>query len=76
MTVFATGEVTEAANDSFFGNFVSQEWAPLVFFIIFLALTSIIVISGVEKGIENVSRFLMPVLIVLAIVICIYVNKV
>lgn len=49
MTVFATGEVTEAANDSFFGNFVSQEWAPLVFFIIFLALTSIIVISGVEK---------------------------
>ena len=73
VTVFATGEVTEAANDSFFGNFVSQEWAPLVFFIIFLALTSIIVISGVEKGIENVSRFLMPVLIVLAIVICIYV---
>ena len=73
MTVFATGQNIAAADDSFFGSFVSQEWSPLVFFIIFLGLTSLIVILGVEKGIEKVSKFLMPVLIVLAIVICIYV---
>ena len=73
VTVFATGQNIAAADDSFFGSFVSQEWSPLVFFIIFLGLTSLIVILGVEKGIEKVSKFLMPVLIVLAIVICIYV---
>jgi NSS family neurotransmitter:Na+ symporter len=72
VTVFATGQNIAAADDSFFGSFVSQEWS-LVFFIIFLGLTSLIVILGVEKGIEKVSKFLMPVLIVLAIVICIYV---
>ena len=73
VTVFATGQNIAAADDSFFGSFVSQEWSPLVFFIIFLGLTSLIVILGVEKGIEKVSKFLMPVLIVLAIVVCIYV---
>lgn len=56
-----------------FGNFIGREYAPLIFFIIFLGLTSLIVISGVEKGIEKVSSYLMPALIVLAVIICIYV---
>lgn len=73
VSVFAVGDNVAAASDSFFGNFISQEWAPLVFFIIFLGLTALVVISGVEKGVEKVSKFLMPVLIILAIIICIYV---
>ena len=55
VTVFATGQNIAAAGDPFFGSFVSQEWSPLVFFIIFLGLTSLIVILGVEKGLEKVS---------------------
>ena len=61
VTVFAAGQNIAAAEDSFFGNFIGREYAPLIFFIIFLGLTALIVISGVEKGIEKVSSYLMPV---------------
>lgn len=73
MAVFISGQNEAAAETSFFSNFISQEYAPLIFFFIFLALTALIVVCGVEKGIENVSRVLMPVLVILAVVICIYV---
>ena len=73
MAVFISGQNEAAAETSFFSNFISQKYAPLIFFFIFLALTALIVVCGVEKGIENVSRVLMPVLVILAVVICIYV---
>lgn len=73
ITVFLTGQNQQAAETTFFQDFIGQEYAPLVFFLIFLALTTLIVVFGVEKGIEKVSRFLMPLLVVLAIIICIYV---
>ena len=73
VTVFVTGQDMAAADSLFFANFIGQEYAPLVFFFIFLGLTALIVVLGVEKGIEKVSKFLMPVLILLAIVICIYI---
>ena len=73
MAVFISGQNEAAAETSFFSNFISQKYAPLIFFFIFLALTALIVVCGVEKEIENVSRVLMPVLIILAVVICIYV---
>ena len=60
------------ATDEFFGQFVSQPAEPLVWFLIFLALTAIVVILGVEKGIEKVSKIMMPILIVLSLFIAGY----
>ena len=59
VTVFATGQDMAAADSLFFANFIGQEYAPLVFFFIFLGLTALIVVFGVEKGIEKVSKYLM-----------------
>lgn len=73
ITVFVSGQDQAAADSSFFGNFIGQEYSPLLFFLIFLGLTALIVILGVEKGIEKMSRFLMPLLVIIAVVICIYV---
>ncbi len=73
ITVFISGQDQAAAESSFFGNFIGQEYSPLLFFFIFLGLTALIVILGVEKGIEKMSRFLMPLLVIIAVVICIYV---
>ena len=53
VTVFATGQDMAAADSLFFANFIGQEYAPLVFFFIFLGLTALIVVLGVEKGIEK-----------------------
>lgn len=73
IAVFVSGQDQAAAESSFFGNFIAQEYSPLLFFLIFLGLTALIVILGVEKGIEKMSIFLMPLLVVIAVVICIYV---
>ena len=57
---------------SFFDLFITQAGQPIGFFILFLALTALIVLFGVEKGIEKVSKLMMPVLIVLSLGIAIY----
>ena len=44
----------------------------LFWFIVFVAMILIIIVMGMENGIERVSSFMMPVLIVLAFLICIY----
>lgn len=73
VTVYITGQTAAAAENSYFANYISQEYFPLVFFAIFLGLTMLIVVLGVEKGIEKVSRILMPLLVILAIGISVYV---
>ena len=71
--VFLTGEGKAAAGDSYFGNFISGTTWPLVLFLAFIGLTALVVGFGVEKGVERVSKVLMPVLLVLTIGISIYV---
>lgn len=66
---FVTGKVSEAATDTYFSNYTSQAVEPVVWFAIFALLTAIIVIIGVQKGIEKASCILMPILIVLIIAI-------
>ncbi len=75
ITVYFTGNSAAAAADSYFTGFIGSEISPLVFFGIFLLLTAVIVATGVEKGIEKVSKVLMPVLFVLIVGVCVYVLR-
>ena len=59
---------------TFFEVFIGEKVAePLGWFFLFLALTATIVLFGVEKGIEKVSKIMMPVLVILTLGIAIYV---
>ena len=69
---FVTGGVHKAASDTYFSNFIGTTAEPIGWFCLFIAFTAIIVLFGVQKGIENVSKFMMPVLVVLTIFIAIY----
>ncbi|MBO4954593.1 MAG: sodium-dependent transporter [Clostridia bacterium] len=69
---FASGSAVAAAQDSYFGGFISQTGEPIFWFVLFILITAIVVIGGVEKGIEKVSKVMMPVLAVLAVIIAIY----
>lgn len=71
--VFLCGNANAAAADNYFGGYISHTTEPLVFFLIFIGITMIVVMGGVQKGIERVSKFLMPVLIVITIVVSVYV---
>lgn len=73
MVVYVFGGAMNAADSSFFGNYVSQAEEPLVYFAVFLMITTLIVIAGVKDGVERFSKMLMPVLVVLAVGISIYI---
>ena len=69
---FLEGAVAASAQDGFFGGFIAKPVEPAMWFLLFLALTAIVVLLGVEKGIEKVSKIMMPVLIVLSLVVAVY----
>lgn len=62
-----------ADTSAFFGAFISDAWSPLIFFLIFAAVTVLIVAFGVQKGIEKMSKILMPALAIMVIFLMIYV---
>jgi len=69
---FATGHMSAMAESEYFGNFIGALGEPIGWFLLFIGLTSAIVLCGVTKGIEKVSKFMMPALVLLIIFICIY----
>ncbi len=71
LTVYATGNGATLADGNYFSEFISSV-SPMVWFIVFVAITVIIVMTGVEKGIEKVSKFMMPLLVLLSLGIAIY----
>ena len=70
--VFMTGGMKSAATDDYFSNFIAKPFEPIGWFLIFLGITALVVLFGVEKGIEKVSKLLMPVLVVLTVFVAIY----
>ena len=72
LTVFVSGGASAAAADDYFTGFISKAGEPVGWFLIFIALTAVIVLLGVEKGVEKVSKVMMPVLVVLTLFIAIY----
>ncbi len=73
MTAFIAGDIKLTANDAYFGNFISAPVEPVVWFMLFIGITALVVLFGVEKGVEKVSKVMMPVLAVLSLFIAIYV---
>ena len=69
MVTFVTGQVSNAATETYFGNFIEKPAEPLIWFSIYVILTAAVVIIGVQKGIEKASCILMPVLVVLIIAV-------
>ncbi|MBO6239838.1 MAG: sodium-dependent transporter [Butyrivibrio sp.] len=60
------------ASDTFFTDFITDGIASEFWFIVFSALVMIVIFMGVEGGIERVSKMVMPVLVVLAVIISVY----
>ncbi len=72
MYEFIAGNAKIIAQNDFFQAFITQSASPLGWFAVFLGITSIIVWLGVEKGIEKISKWIMPVLILLSIFVSVY----
>lgn len=70
--VYLTGQAQAAAEDGFFTSFITSSVSPVVYALIFMAVTALIVYNGVEGGIERCSKYMMPILLMLVVVIAVY----
>ena len=60
--------ITDAAAttaDGYFTGFITSQWSPILWFMVFLLANTVIVYKGVNSGIERLSKILMPILLVL-----------
>ena len=69
---YITADITEIASDTYFTDFISSGTLVENWFLVFTLIIIIILFMGVQNGIERVSKFMMPILVVLAIIIAIY----
>lgn len=57
--------------DQNFGSFMQGPWLPLVWMSLFIIINALILLGGVQKGIERASNILMPLLGVLLVILCV-----
>ena len=57
--------------DKQFVAFSTNNWRPLMWTLIFLFVNFLIVIRGVQKGIEKMSNIMMPILFVILLIFCV-----
>jgi NSS family neurotransmitter:Na+ symporter len=72
---YLTGEMLTVPPEefgAFFETFISRPVAPLAWAFGFLALTTVIVLSGVRRGIERANQVLMPLLAILLVAMAAY----
>ena len=69
---FLTGDGAKAAEDGYFTDYITGTTSPLVLTIVFLLACTVIIVLGVNKGIEASSKVIMPVLIVLVLIISVF----
>ena len=58
--------------EAIFANSVKTAWPPVIYMIIFLAMTAVILLGGVKSGIEKFCKVMMPTLFFLVLFIAIY----
>ncbi len=59
-------------DDAYFTSFLGSASQQVLWFVIFILFDLVVIFLGVQNGIERVSKFVMPILLVLAVVIAIY----
>ena len=69
---YLTGNGSALAADGYFSTFISDGFSTEICFLIFAGITLGIIYAGVRNGIERVSKFMMPILVVLSVMIAIY----
>ncbi|MBR2696977.1 MAG: sodium-dependent transporter [Clostridia bacterium] len=66
---YITSGAQAMADERMFTGFLANPWALELCFLAFVAMTMAIIFGGVENGIERVSRVMMPLLVLLALVV-------
>lgn len=69
-----TGALSHSTPEQYHHQFVefsTNNWRPLMWTILFLLVNFVIVVRGVQKGIERMSNIMMPALFIILIIFCV-----
>ena len=69
---YITGQVSQAAGDAYFTSFLGSAAGSEFWFLVFALATIIVIVLGVEGGVERISKIMMPAMVVLGIFVAIY----
>ena len=69
---YVKGNSQKLAEDGYFSAFISDGTSTEICFLVFALLTLAIIFAGVRNGVERVSKFEMPILVFLSVLIAIY----
>ena len=69
---YLTGEGNQVATEGYFSEYIKGGSQPILWMGVFLLVATVVVIRGVNKGIESISKVLMPILLVLVVGISLF----
>ena len=69
---YLRGQADALAGDAFFGGFISDSLTAEICFAVFIVAAFLVIVAGVKNGIEAVSKIVMPLLILLAVITAVY----
>lgn len=70
--VYLTGNGAAATEDGYFTSFITSPVEPVVLLAVFIAFNSFVIYKGINKGIERISKILMPILVILVMAIAVF----
>ncbi|HJJ36133.1 MAG TPA: sodium-dependent transporter, partial [Methanocorpusculum sp.] len=70
--LFMSNMGSVVAGDGFFSVFISSNFAPIIWTILFMFITALVLLFGVKNGIQRVCTIIMPILLVMMIGLSIY----
>lgn len=69
---YLTGNGSRVVAEGYFTEYIARESEPIIWMTVFLLFAAAIVFRGVNKGIESISKVLMPILLVLVVGISVF----
>ena len=69
---YLRGSTMVLAEDTYFTDFISNGFSAELWFLVFSLAVVVILLAGVKKGVERVSKVMMPLLVMLAVFVAGY----
>ncbi len=69
---FLIGNGIQTVAEGYFTEFITSQWAPVFWMSVFMLATVLIILAGVDKGIEKISKIMMPILCVIIVGIAVF----
>lgn len=69
---YVQGKTAVLAEDNYFTSFIAEGFGAELWFLFFSLMVVVVLFAGVKHGIERVSKVMMPMLVILAVIVAIY----